>query len=54
MQGRGLHSLTTNQADITAVIGSFFLIQKRPENRQNQISNTVFKSRTSKVFMENP
>lgn len=31
-----------------------FFIQKRPENRQDQISNTVFKSRTSKVFMENP
>lgn len=23
MQGRGLHSLTTNQTDVTAVIGSF-------------------------------
>lgn len=32
----------------------FLLIQERPENRLNQISNTVFKSRTSKVFMENP
>lgn len=24
MQGRGLHSLTTNQTDVTAVIGSFY------------------------------
>lgn len=31
----------------------FLLIQKRPENRLNQISNTVFKSRASKAFMEN-
>ena len=31
----------------------FSLIQKRPENRLNQISNTVFKSRASKAFMEN-